>query len=928
MNKYAGKVRIGVIAILGVAALAIAGLHHLSGRAYSQTPPAALFVTDGCSDAVTAYAAASTGDASPLPPTPTGLSEPDFVAVDPSGNIYATNRCTHTVTIYTEGSHANAAPIAIIGGSNTGLQSPVGIALDSSRNIYVADQGPPSGAPSVFVYPPLGSSTGTLNEFPTATINGTATGMDFPQGIALDSSGNIYVADFGDPEHIPVTPANVFVYPPLGSSTGTLDEAPTATITGTTTDLNNPTGIALDSSRNIYVTDSAADSVFVYPPLGSSTGKLNESPTATISGIITTLNKPWGIALDSSSNIYVVDQAKSSLTVYPPLGSSTGTLDEKPTATISGSSTGLNQPWGIALDSSADIYVANDTPASVLVYPPLGSSTGPLNEAPSAAISASITTGLFDPYGIAVDISGNIYVTNDTPPSVFVYPVGSNANAAATASISGTATGLESPTGIAVDSSGSIYVADFGDPVVVPAIPASVFVYPPLASLPSQPGYPNVAPVATISGSKTDIAFPIGIAVDSSGKIYVAGSNANNSYAASVFVFPPLGSSSGLLNEAPIAIISGGATGLVSPAGITVDFSDNIYVTDLTAMSVFVFPPVGSSTGTLDEKPTATISGISTALNRPFGIALDSSGNIYVANQSEEGDSVFVYPPLGSSTGLLDEPPSATISGPLTELGDPLRIALQPGATPTPTASATATTTATATKTATATATPTATVTPTTTLSAAPTTINFGIVDATGTSKAKKVTLTNKGPNTAVIGSVTATAPFAIASVGNTCSGKSVAVKKKCSFEVEFSPATPNAVTGGSIEVSYNGTSPAVSLSGIGVQVTLKAPSKETFSPVAAGGTGKSKAIKISNPATVSVSLGTTSIDGTDPTAFTKPANTCTGTLAAKPGSCTITMEFTPKSGATGAQSATLGFSYTYGVNTGKVSIPISGTVK
>src|SRR5208283_5019557 len=158
------------------------------------------------------------------------------------------------------------APIAIIGGSNTGLQSPSGIALDSNRNIYVADQ----AGPSVFVYPPLGSSTGTLNESPTATISGFATGMLFPQGITLDSLGNIYVADFGDPEHIPVIPANVFVYPPIGSSTGTLNESPTANISGPTTGLDNPTGIALDSGKNIYVTDSAADSVFVYPPIGSS----------------------------------------------------------------------------------------------------------------------------------------------------------------------------------------------------------------------------------------------------------------------------------------------------------------------------------------------------------------------------------------------------------------------------------------------------------------------------------------------------------------------------------------------------------------------------------------------------------------------------------------------------------------------------------
>ncbi len=246
----------------------------------------------------------------------------------------------------------------------------------------------------------------------------------------------------------------------------------------------------------------------------------------------------------------------------------------------------------------------------------------------------------------------------------------------------------------------------------------------------------------------------------------------------------------------------------------------------------------------------------------------------------------------------------------------------------TPTATPTATGTGAPTVTATPTVTPTATVTPTTTLSAAPAKLSFGNVDASGTSKPKKVTLTNKGKIAAVIASVTATTPFTIASVEDTCSGQSIAAKKKCSFEVEFSPATPGAVSGGSIEVSYNGNSPAVSLSGTGIAVTLKAPSKETFSPVTAGGTGKPKKIKISNPATVSVSLGTTSVGGTDPTAFTITANTCTGTMGPKPGNCTITMEFTPGSGATGAQSATVGFSYTYGANTGAVSIPFSGKVK
>ncbi|MGO9799065.1 MAG: SBBP repeat-containing protein, partial [Candidatus Binatus sp.] len=143
-----GKARIGMIATLGAAALAIAGLHRFSGRAYSADPAPALFVTDNCSQGVMAFPAETYGDISPLAPAPTGLSKPQFVAIDKNSNIYATNLCTRTITIYAEGSKGIAAPTAIIGGTSTGLSSPEGIAVDSDSNIYVAD----FNADSVFVY--------------------------------------------------------------------------------------------------------------------------------------------------------------------------------------------------------------------------------------------------------------------------------------------------------------------------------------------------------------------------------------------------------------------------------------------------------------------------------------------------------------------------------------------------------------------------------------------------------------------------------------------------------------------------------------------------------------------------------------------------------------------------------------------------------
>ncbi len=513
------------------------GLHRFSGRAYSQSLPPIppLFVADACTDAVTAYPAASNGDIAPLAPVPTGLAEPESVAIDANGNIYVTNRCTNAVTIYAKGSSGDAAPIAIIGGPNTGLYAPAGIAVDSSGKIYVAAYpftGGGTQVGNVFIYPALGSSTGLLNEAPIATISGSTTGLSEPYGIALDSSRNIYVTGYNTNTGY----QSVSVYPALGSSTGLLDEAPIATISGNNgniTGLNEPVGIALDSSQNIYVVDNGATSVFVYPALGSSTGTLIEAPIATISGNITGLDSPKNIALDSSQNIYVTDDGATSVFVYPALGSSTGVLNENPTATISGSNTDLQNPYGIAVDSSG-IYVADEKAESVFVYSALGSNTGLLNEAPSSGtISTTLTTGLAGPVGMALDTVGNIYVAGNDfngVPGVFVYAAGSNANAAPIATISGNTTGLVAPSGIALDSSANIYVTDEGD--AGDDIPPSVFVYPALGS---STGLLDEAPIATISGSKTDLLSPGGIALDSSRNIYVADNEAT-----SVFVYAAL----------------------------------------------------------------------------------------------------------------------------------------------------------------------------------------------------------------------------------------------------------------------------------------------------------------------------------------------------------------------------------------------------
>ncbi|HTW87565.1 MAG TPA: choice-of-anchor D domain-containing protein [Candidatus Binataceae bacterium] len=215
-----------------------------------------------------------------------------------------------------------------------------------------------------------------------------------------------------------------------------------------------------------------------------------------------------------------------------------------------------------------------------------------------------------------------------------------------------------------------------------------------------------------------------------------------------------------------------------------------------------------------------------------------------------------------------------------------------------------------------------------TTLRAAPTTLSFGKIDATGTSKPKKMTLTNKGTAPAVISGLTASSPFEAGVGKDTCSGQTVAPKKDCSFEVEFAPSTVASVSNGAINISYNGTSPAVTLKGDGIAVALVAPKAESFTAIAAGAIGAAKTIKIRNPATVPVTLGSAMLVGSDPGSFTISSDACSGQPLAPAHACKVTIRFTPTLAASGAQSSVLSYDFSYGANDGNVSTALNGKVK
>ncbi len=306
--------------------------------------------------------------------------------------------------------------------------------------------------------------------------------------------------------------------------------------------------------------------------------------TALVTATSTGLSVSVSIEVRAAARpLYVANQVGNTITVYAPGASG----DAAPTATIGGNSTGLNAPWGVALDAVGKVYVANANGNSVTVY-----AAGANGDATPVATIFGGTTGLSFPTAVAVDASGRLYVANGVANSITVYAAGASGDATPVATIAGATTGLSFPVAITLDAAGNLYVANSsGNSVTAYAAGANG----------------DVAPITTIAGDNTGLSFPVGIARDAAGRLCVANGTANSvtMYAAGA---------SG--NVAPAATLAGPTTGLDFPWGIAVDGTGQLHVANANVNTITIYAAGASG----DVAPTATIVGNSTGLNQPFGI--------------------------------------------------------------------------------------------------------------------------------------------------------------------------------------------------------------------------------------------------------------------------------------------------------------------
>jgi len=265
------------------------------------------------------------------------LSAPQHMIVDTNADrLYVANTGGKSILIFDNASTLTGStlPTRAISGSNTGFVNPIDVAVDTTNDLlYVAD------GTTIFLF--ASASTINGNVPPTSTINmGITIG-----GLLLDVTNNqLYVTD----------PADNAVDRLDSASTQTVVGIVGGAIAGANTGLSQPRGVALDTSNQLIVANSAAPvSITVYTNASAATG--NIAPIANISGSSTNLQSPQQIVLNSNvlnGELYVVDSVSGRVLIYTNISTTTGNL--APARILFGSNTGLvgNQINGIALDPS------------------------------------------------------------------------------------------------------------------------------------------------------------------------------------------------------------------------------------------------------------------------------------------------------------------------------------------------------------------------------------------------------------------------------------------------------------------------------------------------------------------------------------------------------------------------------------------------
>lgn len=293
--------------------------------------------------------------------TEASFYKPLAIAVDVKGNKYVVdydNLKIRKITV--DGKVSTIAGSGNVGskdgiGKDSSFKYPQGIAVDVSGNIIVAD----TWNNKIRKISPLGIVSTFAGSGLEGSIDGKGTQATFnnPTGVCLDSSGNVYVADSFNHKIRKITPSGIVSTIAGTGIKGNIDGKYDIAC------FNNPSGIAIDANRNLFVTDSQNNKIRKITQNGDVTtlaGSGNESYEDG-KGVNASFNFPFGIAVDGKGNLYVCDVYNHKIRKIANDGMVTTIAGNSISGNVDGNENvaSFNLPYGIDIDTDGNIYIAD-----------------------------------------------------------------------------------------------------------------------------------------------------------------------------------------------------------------------------------------------------------------------------------------------------------------------------------------------------------------------------------------------------------------------------------------------------------------------------------------------------------------------------------------------------------------------------------------
>ena len=630
------------------------------------------------------------------------LYRPSDVAVDGAGNLYIADagndriRKVDSSGVITTIAGTGAAGFGGDGGQATAAQldNPYGVVLDGAGNLYIADR----GNHRIRKVDTTGVIT-TIAGTGAAGFGGdggqaTAAQLDSPSGVVLDSSGNLYIADRGNHRIRKVDTTGVITTIAGTGAEGFSGDGGQATAA----QLDNPSGVVLDSSGNLYIADRDNHRIRKVDTTGVITtiagtgveGFGGDGGPATAAQ----LDSPSTVALDSAGNLYIADRGNDRVRKVDSSGVIT-TVAGSAKSLFGGdggqaTAAQLDTPYGVVLDGVGNLYIADGLNHRIRKVDSSGVITtvaGSEEYGHSGDGGQATNAGLAFPRGVAVDGVGNLYIADYVNHRIRkVDSSGVITTIAGSGGISFGGDGgpavnaqLYSPTDVALDSAGNLFIADrYNHRIRKVDAGGTITTVAGMGATGLGAGGFSGDGGPAVNAMLED---PHGVAVDGAGNLYIA--DRDNHRIRKV-------DTSGLITTVAGTGERGfggdggpaAAARLAFPHGVAVDAAGNLYIADTSNHRIRKVDSSGvirtiAGTGERGFRGNGVLA-TNAWLDLPFGVAVDGSGNIYIADTGT--DRIRLLTPLPTSPPPPPPPPPPAPPPPPDEDDDGVLNSIEEGA--------------------------------------------------------------------------------------------------------------------------------------------------------------------------------------------------------------------------------------------------------